>query len=122
MTRERRTERNIALVIFLNTFALSLRILGDGYRYVTGICISAPDRTFFEFKDLFENSRHPYPGFFTPLTTRYGAANPPGHYLTSLLIHGVNTGLVIFLVIHLLSRQGLKRGTAIQSFFPRPFL
>ncbi|OGW45287.1 MAG: hypothetical protein A2078_13920 [Nitrospirae bacterium GWC2_57_9] len=96
-------------------------VLWDDDRYVyNNLHIRSLDLAFFKwaFTDVSEHFWQPLTWVFHAMDHAIWGLNPAGHHLSSIVLHALNTALVVFLAIRLLEAAGGTRALSGASTAP----
>jgi protein O-mannosyl-transferase len=91
----------------------------DGQYVVDNFHIRLLDMAFFKwaFFSFYENNWHPLTWISHACDYAVWGTNPLGHHLTNIILHALNTALVIILVIRLLEMSNIRTVNAAQPAF-----
>ncbi len=131
MNRVDKPKYYLAVSVAFLTFIAYLSVLQNGFvqrddgSYIfANPRIRSLDAAFFSwaFAGFHQSNWHPLTWIFHALDYSLWGLNPLGHHLTSVILHVINTGFVVFLALRLLQELQEKsaREDARSPFLPRP--
>jgi len=107
----------ITVLIYIPSLQNGFVNWDDGPYVLDNIRIRSFDASFFKwaFFDFHSANWHPFTWISHALDYRLWGLNPFGHHLSSIILHGLNTLLVVLLIARLLEAAGQNKESYIKS-------